>query len=165
MAKEVTDFKGCLKPMPDILVSCRHDGRDNALAVGFAGNCSISPAMVMVGIVPSRFSYNLIKKSGVFVVNLVTEELREQYGYLGTHSGRDEDKLAKLGMKIGKSVKIDAPILLDCPVSIECTIVNSMLTGTHEMFAAKVEYIHAREDLILDNGSVDYSKINLLKFR
>lgn len=166
MAKIVTDFKGCIKPAPDILVSCRgKDGKNNALAVACACNCSLNPPMVMVGIVPSRYSYELVKETGVFVVNLVTEDLRTQYAYLGSKSGRDEDKLAKLGMKIGEGVKINAPILLDCPVSIECTVVDSIITGTHEMFVGKVEYVHAKEELILENGSIDYSKINLLKFR
>lgn len=166
MGKVVTDFKSCLKPMPDVLVSCRDkDGRDNALAVGYASNASMNPPMVMVGIVPTRYSYNIVKESGVFVVNLVAEEQREQYGYLGSKSGRDEDKLAALNMKIGDGVKVNAPILLDCPVSIECTVVDSIKPGSHELFIGKVEYVHAREDLIKDNGTIDYSKINFLKFR
>ncbi len=166
MAKIVTEFKGCLKPMPDILVSCRSkEGKNNALAVGYACNCSLDPAMVMVGIVPTRYSYNIIKETGVFVVNLVPETLREKYGYLGSHSGRDEDKLASLGMKVGEGVKVNAPILLDCPVNIECTVLDSIKPGSHEMFVGKVEYVHAQEELILENGSIDFSKINLLKFR
>lgn len=166
MAKTVTAFKGCLKPMPDLLISCRNkEGKNNALAVAFACNCSIEPAMVMVGIVPSRYSYGMIKETGVFVVNLVPEELREKYAYLGSHSGANEDKLAVSGMKIGEGIKVNAPLLLDCPVNIECTVIDSIKPGTHEMFVGKVEYVHAREDLILDNGSIDFSKINLLKFR
>ncbi len=166
MGKTVTDFKSCLKAMPDILVSCRdNEGRNNALAVGYACNCSFDPPMVMVGIRPSRYSYHIVKESGVFVVNLVSEELREKYAYLGSHSGRDEDKLEKLGMKLGEGVKVNAPLLLDCPVNIECTVVDSIRTGSHEMFVGKVEYIHAREELINDKGGIDYKKINLLKFR
>lgn len=166
MEKKVTDFKSCLKSMPDILVSCRSkEGEDNALAVGYAGNCSYDPPMVMVGIVPSRHSYNMIKETGVFVVNLVSEEQREQYAYLGSHSGRDGDKLKALGMKVGEGVKVNAPLLLDCPVSIECKVVDSIMTGSHEMFVGKVEYIHSKEELINENGTVDYSKIDLLKFR
>lgn len=164
--KEVTSFKSCLKPVPDVLVSCRGlNGEDNALAVEYAGNCSFDPPMVMVGIVPSRYSYKMIKESGVFVVNLVSEDLRKQYAYLGTHSRRDENKLEKANMKVGEGVKVNAPILLDCPVSIECKVVDSILTGSHEMFIGKVEYIHAKEELINEDGTIDYSKIDFLKFR
>ncbi len=165
MEKKVTNYASCLNSMPNILVSCRDkEGHDNALAVGYACNCSYDPPMVMVGIVPSRYSYHMIKETGVFVVNLVSEELKKEYEYLGSHSGRDEDKLKKLGMKKGEGVKVNAPILLDCPVSIECTIVDSIKTGSHEMFVGKVEYIHAKEELIDEYGSVDYSKINFIKF-
>ena len=166
MKKEVIELKNCLKPKPDILVSCRgKDGQNNALAVGYAGNCSNDPPMIMVGIVPSRYSYHIMKETGVFVVNLVTEELREQYAYLGSQSGRDGDKLKTLGMKTGEGVKVNAPILLDCPVSIECTVVDSIRTGSHEMFVGKVEYVHAKEEYIDENGKIDFSKIDLLKFR
>ncbi|MEL7597002.1 MAG: flavin reductase family protein [Clostridiaceae bacterium] len=166
MKKKAGNAKSCLKPMPDLLVSCRDkDGNNNALAVGYGCNCSFDPPMVMVGIVPSRHSYNMVKETGVFVVNLVPEELREQYAYLGSHSGRDEDKLAKLGMNLGEGTKVNAPLLLDCPVNIECTVVDSIKTGSHEMFIGKVEYVHANEDLVDEQGNVDYSKINLLKFR
>lgn len=166
MEKTLGNFKSCLKPMPDILVSCRDkDGKNNALAVGYACNCSYDPPMVMVGIVPSRYSYHIIKETGVFVVNLVPEHLREQYGYLGSHSGRDENKLEKLKLNLGEGKKINAPLLLDCPVNIECTVVNSIKTGSHEMFVGKIEYVHADSDLVNENGDIDYSKINLLKFR
>ena len=166
MSKKVTNFKSCLKAMPDILVSCRSkDGEDNALAVGYACNCSFDPPMVMVGIVPSRHSYKMIKETGVFVVNLVTEDMRKEYAYLGSKSGRDGDKLEALGMKKESGIKVDAPLLADCPVNIECKVVDSIKTGSHEMFVGKVEYIHANDELINENGEVDYSKIDLLKFR
>lgn len=163
MKKEVSNFKSCLKPMPDILVSCKNkNGEVNALAVGYAGNCSFDPPMLMVGIVPSRYSYHMIKETGEFVVNLVPENLKKQYAYLGSTSGRDEDKLVKAEMKYEKGIKVDAPILLDCPVNIECTVVDSIMTGSHEMFIGKIEYIHADDSLVDDKGNIDYSKINFL---
>jgi len=165
LKKEVKDLKNPVQPRPDILVSCRHNGEDNALAVAVAMNCSFDPPMVAVGIVPSRYSYNMIKESGVFVVNLVTESMREQYAYLGSKSRRDFDKLKELGMETVDGSVVDAPLLVDSPVSAECTIVDSIETGSHVLFIGKVERIHANEELIKENGSVDYNKIDLLKFR
>lgn len=41
-------------PVPNLLVSCRgKDGKNNALAVGFAANVSINPPMVMVELYPN----------------------------------------------------------------------------------------------------------------
>ena len=76
-AKQQANVKSCLQPAPKILVSCRGvNGEDNVLAVAYCGNCSYAPPMVMVGIVPTRYSYSLIKESGCFVVNLVEKNIK-----------------------------------------------------------------------------------------
>ena len=71
MKKDVA-ISPCLQPAPNVLVSCRDgNGKNNALAVAYCCNCSFDPPMVMVGIVPSRYSYAMVKESECFVVNLV----------------------------------------------------------------------------------------------
>ena len=163
MKENIRNMKSCLQPAPKVLVSCRgKDGRNNALAVGYCGNCSYDPPMVMVGIVPSRFSYHMIKESGCFVVNLVNAKQKELFDYLGSHSGKDEDKLAKLGVSVADGDKVNAPLLTDCPVNIECTVVDSIVTGSHEMFIGKIEAVHADSDLVNEKGEIDFTKINLI---
>ncbi|WP_027398326.1 flavin reductase family protein [Anaerovorax odorimutans] len=155
--------KSCMQPQTKVLVSCRGlDGEENVLAVGYCGNCSYDPPMVMVGIVPSRYSYKMIKESGCFVVNLVDQNYKETFDYLGTHSKRDEDKLAVMKVKLENGKKVNAPILPDCPVNIECKIVDSIMTGSHEMFVGKVEYVHADSKLVDDEGNIDFSQINFI---
>ena len=163
MEKIQGNMKSCLQPMPKILVSCRDvNGKNNALAVAYCCNCSYDPPMIMVGIVPSRYSYKIIKETGVFVVNIVTKEQKEMFDYLGSHSGRDEDKFSKLNIKVDEGIKVNAPLLADCPVNIECKVEDSIVTGSHEMFAGKIEYVHADKEMIKDNGDIDFSKIQLL---
>lgn len=163
MEKVQANMKSCLQPMAKILVSCRGtDGKNNALAVAYCCNCSYAPPMVMVGIVPSRYSYHMIKETGCFVINLVSKEQKEMFNYLGSHSGKDEDKLAKLGINVTEGVKVNAPVLADCPVNIECTVVDSILTGSHEMFIGKVEYVSANKSLINDTTDINFSQIDFL---
>jgi flavin reductase (DIM6/NTAB) family NADH-FMN oxidoreductase RutF len=162
--KKPAAFGSVLNPKPPIIVSCRgKDGRNNALVVVYACNCSYDPPMVMVGVVPSRYSYGLIKETGVFVANIAPESMRVAFDYLGSHSGRDEDKLAKLGLRLGEGVKVKAPILLDCPVSIECTVVDSIRTGSHEMFVGRIEYVHADESLVGADGKIDWAGMEYLR--
>lgn len=162
--KKPAGFRSSLNPRTPVLVSCRgKDGKNNALAVVYACNCSFDPPMIMVGIVPSRYSYGLVKETGVFVANLVPESLKDAWQYLGSRSGRDEDKLAKLGLRLGEGVKINAPLLLDCPVSIECTVTSSVRTGSHEMFIGKIEYVHADASLVDGEGKIDWSAIEFLR--
>lgn len=163
MEKIQGNAKSCLQPIPKVLVSCRDaNGKNNALAVAYCGNCSYDPPMVMVGIVPSRYSYNIIKETGIFVVNLATKDQQEMFDYLGSHSGRDEDKLDKLNIKIEEGVKVNAPLLADCLVNIECKVIDSIMTGSHEMFIGKVEYVHANSELVDNKGDINFSKINIL---
>jgi len=160
---EIVNKKSCLNPMPKVLVSCRGiDGENNVLAVAYCGNCSYNPPMVMVGIVPSRYSYNMIKSTGCFVVNLVDKNYKKTFDYLGSHSKRDEDKLKIMDVKLSEGKKVNAPIITDCPVNIECTVVDSIITGSHEMFIGKIEYVHADSNLTDIDGNIDFSKINLL---
>ena len=152
-----------LQPLPKVLVSCRgKNGENNALAVAYCGNCSFDPPMVMVGIVPSRYSYHMIKETGCFVVNLVGQDYKDVFDYLGSHSKKDEDKLEKMNVRLGEGVKVNAPVLSDCPVNIECRVVDSIVTGSHEMFVGKVEYVHADEKLVNSEGGIDFSAVNFL---
>lgn len=163
MEKKNANMKSCLQPAPKVLVSCRGlNGENNVLAVAYCGNCSYDPPMVMVGIVPSRYSYKMIKESGCFVVNLVNKEYKDTFDYLGSHSKRDEDKLEKMNVKLSDGIKVNAPILDDCPVNIECRVVDSIVTGSHEMFVGKIEYVHADSKLIDNEGNIDFSSIRFL---
>lgn len=161
--KKEAKMKSCLQPAPKVLVSCRGlNGENNALAVAYCGNCSYDPPMVMVGIVPSRYSYKLIKESGCFVVNLVDRSYKDTFDYLGSHSKRDGDKLAAMGVRLQDGKKVNAPILPDCPVNIECTVVDSIVTGSHEMFIGKIEYVHADAKIIDAEGNIEFSKIDFI---
>ena len=160
MKKVEIEKQGALQPMPKVIVSCRDkNGRNNALVVGYCGNCSYAPPMIMVGIVPSRFSYDIIKKSGCFVVNLPGKDNQALYDYMGSHSGRDGDKFAACSVNWSDGDVVNAPLLDDCPVSVECTIVDSIVTGSHEMFVGKVEKVHADPAVLDVNGKLDPSKL------
>src|SRR5690554_64757 len=114
--RKAANIQPCLQPSPKVLVSCRGtNGENNALAVGYCCNCSFDPPMVMVGIVPSRHSYHLIKESGCFVVNLAEKDFKETFDILGSQSGRDGDKLKAANVRLLEAEKVNAPLLAGCP--------------------------------------------------
>jgi len=163
MNKKSANLGPCLKPSPKTLVSVRGlNGENNALVVAYCCNCSYDPPMVMVGIVPSRYSYQMVKDSKCFVVNLANKNNKTMFDYLGSHSGRDGDKLAAVNAKLGEAVKIDAPILEDCPVNIECSVIDSVRTGSHEMLICSVAHVHADAELLNEDGDIDFNKIDFL---
>jgi flavin reductase (DIM6/NTAB) family NADH-FMN oxidoreductase RutF len=151
-----------MEPKPNAIVSSRYNGEDNALVVAFASNASLDPPMLMVGIVPSRYSYEMIKESGEYVVNIPAKDFKEQFQYLGTVSRRDENKLKDMNT-IDADI-VDVPILCDCPVNFECKVIDSFQpeNGTHEFFVGKIEKVHCDEKYLDDNNEIMWDKIDLL---
>ncbi|MGM0500416.1 MAG: flavin reductase family protein, partial [Bacillota bacterium] len=109
-----------------------------------------------------RYSYQMIKDTGVFVVNLVSTENKREFWYLGNNSGRDTDKFKELDLNYEDASKIDAPILTDFPVNIECEVVDSIKPGSHEMFAGKIVNIQADEEYVNQDFEIDFKKIELI---
>ena len=86
-----------LNPVPAVMVSVTDKaGNNNIITVAWAGTVCTNPPMLSISVRPERFSYNMIKETGEFVVNLTTEELLRACDYCGVKSGRDVDKFKEL---------------------------------------------------------------------
>ena len=62
-------------PIPAVMVSCGTMEKANILTVAWTGIINTNPAMVYISIRPERYSYNIIKESGEFVINLTNKDL------------------------------------------------------------------------------------------
>ena len=82
-----------LYPLPAVMVSVADKaGRTNIITVAWAGTVCTNPPMVSISIRPSRYSYEMIKETGEFVINLTTRKLAYATDYCGVKSGRDVNK-------------------------------------------------------------------------
>ena len=62
-------------PLPAVMVSCGTMEKSNIITVAWTGILNTNPAMVYISVRPTRYSYNLIKEQGEFVINLTNEKL------------------------------------------------------------------------------------------
>ena len=71
------DFKpgNMLYPVPVVMVSCGDGERSDIVTVAWTGTICTNPPMVYISLRPSRYSYDIIKKSREFVINLTNEKL------------------------------------------------------------------------------------------
>ena len=62
-------------PIPAVMVSSGDMKKSNILTVAWTGIINTNPAMCYISVRPERYSYNLIKESGEFIINLTNKEL------------------------------------------------------------------------------------------
>lgn len=161
--KEIEPKPFSVQPSPQTIITCRNkEGEDNALAVSFAANVSIDKPMIMIGIVPTRYSYSFIKESKCFVLNIPNEQLKDIYYYLGSVSGKNENKIEKAKLTKKECTKIDCFYIEECPISIECEVIESIKPGSHELFIGEIKCIHCNEELLDENNNILWDKVKLL---
>ena len=159
MAKQEWRPGNMLYPLPAVIVTCRdEEGRDNALTIAWTGTICSDPAMLSISVRHDRYSYDMIRKTGVFTVNLTTEDLAYATDYLGVKSGRDEDKLKTLGLELEEASHISCGMLKGAPVNIECRVKEAKDLGSHVMFLADVLAVHADEAYLDEKGRFSFEK-------
>ena len=71
MEKETWKAGNMLYPLPAVMVSVSDgEGNDNIITVAWAGTVCTNPPMVSISVRPSRFSYDMLRKTGEVVINL-----------------------------------------------------------------------------------------------
>jgi flavin reductase (DIM6/NTAB) family NADH-FMN oxidoreductase RutF len=159
--------KTLLYPVPVLLVSCgTEDGKTNIMTAGWTGTICTEPAMAYVSIRPSRVSYNMIKESGEFVLNLNTEKLAAAADQCGVISAtKCPDKWALTGLTRGKASHLQhAPIIMESPLNIECKLKEIIPLGSHDMFLGEVVGIDVSEEYMGDDGLIHLDDAGLVAF-
>lgn len=159
-----------LYPLPAVLVSCGNYNGDgdtshsNLITVAWCGTVCSDPAMVFISVRPSRFSHDIIERSGEFVINLTTEAIVSQTDKAGVLSGKDVDKFQRCKLTPAKADQVSCPLVLESPVNIECRVTQMIPLGSHDMFLAKVLCVHVDEKLLDQKGKLRLDKAGLIAY-
>ena len=153
-----------LYPLPAVMVSCGNMERSNIITVAWTGILNTNPAMVYISVRPTRYSYNLIKESGEFVINLTTKDLAYATDWCGVKTGAKVDKFAEMHLTKEKAKFVKCPMIKESPVSVECRVKEIKELGSHHMFVAEVLAINADEKYIDEKGAFDISKCDLIAY-
>lgn len=157
MGKQI--WKPCtvLYPVPSVIVSCgTMDGEKNLLTIAWTGIIDSDPAMTYISVRPERHSFDMIQKTGDFVINLVNKNLVDACDYCGIVSGREHDKFKETNLTPIKSTLVQSPSIYESPVNIECKIESTVALGTHSMFLAKVVSVTVDDRYIDETGKFNF---------
>ncbi len=155
-----------LAPVPAVLVSCGgiKDWKSNLITIAWAGSICSDPPMLSISIRPERHSYDIIKNTREFVVNVTTAKQAKAVDWCGMVSGRDINKFERTKLTRAPALKLNCPIVLECPINIECQVQKTFKLGTHTMFIAEVAAVQISSEFIDNRGKFRLDKCDLLAF-
>lgn len=151
-------------PIPAVMVSCGTMEKSNIITVAWTGIINTNPAMVYISVRPTRYSYNLIKDQGEFVINLTTKSLTRATDWCGVKSGANVDKFKEMKLHKEKASIVKCPMIQESPVSVECRVKEIKELGSHTMFMAEVVAINVDEKYIDNKGAFDITKCDLMAY-
>ena len=164
MGKDIWKPGTVIYPVPAVMVSCGTMEQKNIITVAWTGTVNSDPAMTYVSIRPSRHSYNIIKETGEFVINLVTERLTYACDFCGVRSGRDVDKFAQCHLTPEQAQTVSAPMIAECPVSLECRVTDTKELGTHTVFEAEITGVNVDERFLDSKGKLNLQQCGLMAY-
>jgi len=164
MAKKIWKSGTFIYPIPAVMVSCGDMDKSNIITVAWTGILNTNPAKVYISVRPTRYSYDIIKKTGEFVINLTTKELAYATDWCGVKTGAKVDKFKEMKLTKQKCEFVSAPAIKESPVSIECRVTDIKEFGSHHTFIADVLSIDADEKYVDEKGAFDISKCNLIAY-
>jgi flavin reductase (DIM6/NTAB) family NADH-FMN oxidoreductase RutF len=155
-----------LAPVPAVLVSCGgiKEWKPNMITIAWAGSICSDPPMLSISIRPERYSYDIIKDTREFVVNVTTEKQAKAVDLCGMVSGRDLNKFKRIKLTQAPALKVKCPIVFECPINIECGVKKIIKLGTHSMFLAEVVAVQVSSEFIDKKGKFRLDKSSLLAF-
>lgn len=136
-------------PLPAIMVSCGAEPEEyNIITISWTGTICSDPAMCYISVRPGRHSYNIIKNTGEYVINLTTADLAFATDWCGVRSGKTFRKFEEMNLTPVPASKVKAPMIDESPVNIECVVKEIKELGSHHMFISEVVAVHAAEKYI-----------------
>lgn len=153
MSRQIWRPGNMLYPVPAALVTS-HDGQGgrNVMTAAWTGTVCSDPAMVYVSVRPERYTWELIRRTGEYVIALTTRDMVRAVDLCGVVSGRDRDKFAASGLTAEKASVVGAPLIAESPVNLECRVVREEELGSHTMFTAEVVSVSVDEAYMDEHG-------------
>ncbi len=154
-----------LAPVPAVMVSCALPGqKPNIITLAWVGTVNSEPPMCSISVRKERFSHDIIRDSGEFVINLCGQDNLADTDFCGVRSGRDVDKFAERKLTPAAVPGFTAPAIAECPLYLACKVTNVLELGSHDMFIGTIEQVGIQPGLMDEAGRIDFSKASLVAY-
>lgn len=124
---------------PTVLVSAEAEGRRNVMAAAWVMPVDFNPPKVAVVIDRNTYTRGLIERSGRFALSVPCKAQARMVTALGTHTGREIDKLADFQVSLLDEPGATSPLVGGCVAWLDCMrLPEPHNEATHDLFLGMV---------------------------
>ncbi|NWJ45270.1 MAG: flavin reductase family protein [Chloroflexi bacterium] len=127
-----------LQHSPVCLLTVAAKGKMDIVPIAWLTPLSMQPPLIGVAISPRRYSHDLIKRAGEFVLNIAQADMARQVEICGASSGEDTDKFQRAGFNLAEPKRVNTPLIEECFGAIECGLMEMVALGDHTLFVGQV---------------------------
>ncbi|MHB9131026.1 MAG: flavin reductase family protein [Armatimonadota bacterium] len=162
MAKVRFGAKPWLCPMPVVLVGAMVEGAPNYCTVAYCGIVNHQPPMISIALATNHHTTAGIQATGVFSINIPSQDMVAVTDYCGIVSGNITDK-SNLFDTFSGSLD-DCPLITACPINLECQVIRTLEpSDTETVFIGEILEVHVSEECVTDS-QVDIEKVRPFVF-
>lgn len=138
---KITPEEISIEPVKELsagmILAAGTDSSYNAMAIGWGGLGKLwgRPTMT-VYVSQSRYTYEFMESNDCFTVNVLPQSENEKVIYVGSHSGRDGDKIKDSGLH-PEFTELGNPRFAEANLVIEC----------RKIYSAELDHNQAPEDI------------------
>jgi flavin reductase (DIM6/NTAB) family NADH-FMN oxidoreductase RutF len=118
-----------------VLTSAAGDDRGGML-ITWVMQTSFDPPMIAVAVQTGAHTTAVMRQSGVFALNFMSDEQRKEAGKFGQEHAKVGDKLGKIGQRPGAAT--GSPVLDSAIGHLECRITGWLRGGDHDVALAQI---------------------------
>ena len=127
-----------LEPGPVVLLTTKHRGRANVMAMSWHTMMEFEPPLVGCIVSERDFSFRALKATRECVLNIPTEKLAKKVVACGNNSGAKLDNFRTFGLTAVPAESVGAPLIAECYAGLECRVADTRFVNRYDFFVLEV---------------------------
>ena len=146
------------------IVTASYRGRHNAAPMAYSIVLSMRPPLVGIAMHPSRYTFDMVRKTDEFAINIPTRDLLHHSQYLGSLTGQEFDKLELTKLPHFRARRVNTVLLEGCVGWIECALEDTIEMGDHFLVVGRVVAVQVDDDAFSDHWLLTDDDLKPLHF-
>lgn len=156
-----TGLTGLVRTRPVMIITTVHEnGVVNAGTFGAYSN--LGPREIGVAISRMSDTYQNIKRTGEYVINIPSIDNAEALEICGKAVSHDQSEVELAGLTLENSKKINVPLIVECVSNVEMEYWKEVEIGHHVFVIGKAVCGHLDQRFVDEDGKLDVIKAKVV---